>query len=223
MSLFILALALLASPANTGEVPAALKTENQKVLYSLGVALGRNISVFSLSTEELKFVTMGLKDSVLGYKAQVDLNIYGGKIDELAKDRMAVKAKTQKEKDKPYMNRATKKKGGRSFPSGLILQEIRSGTGNSPTADSTVRAHYKGTLTDGKVFDSSYERNSPADFPLTGVIPCWTEALTKMKVGGKARLICPSAIAYGDQGRPPQIPGGATLVFEVELLDIINK
>ena len=87
-------------------------------------------------------------------------------------------------------------------------------------ATDSVRVHYVGTLVDGKEFDSSVKRGQPAEFPLNQVIPCWTEGLQRMRVGGKARLVCPSSIAYGAQGRPPVIPGGATLVFEVELLGI---
>jgi FKBP-type peptidyl-prolyl cis-trans isomerase FkpA len=83
--------------------------------------------------------------------------------------------------------------------------------------------NYRGTLIDGTEFDSSYKRNQPAQFPLSGVIRCWTEGVQKMKVGGKARLVCPSEIAYGDNGRPPTIPGGATLIFEIELLEIGGK
>jgi FKBP-type peptidyl-prolyl cis-trans isomerase FkpA len=83
--------------------------------------------------------------------------------------------------------------------------------------------HYRGTLTDGQEFDNSYKRGEPTQFPVRGVIPCWTEALQRMKVGGKAKLVCPASIAYGEQGRPPVIPGGATLVFEVELLGIVKN
>ena len=105
--------------------------------------------------------------------------------------------------------------------SGLIYQTTKEGTGPSPTANDTVRVHYRGTFPDsGKEFDSSYSRGEPAEFPLRRVIPCWTEGVQKMKVGGKAKLVCPSAIAYGDMGRPPTIPGGSTLVFEVELLEV---
>ena len=94
------------------------------------------------------------------------------------------------------------------------------GSGPSPKATDTVKVHYRGTLVNGTVFDSSYERNEPAEFPLNQVIRCWTEGVQKMKVGGKARLVCPANIAYGERGSPPQIPGGATLVFEIELLGI---
>ncbi len=103
-----------------------------------------------------------------------------------------------------------------------MYQEIKAGTGEAPKASDKVKVHYKGTLTDGTVFDSSVERNQPATFPLTGVIKCWTEGVQLMKVGGKSKLICPSDLAYGDAGRPPTIKGGATLVFEVELLEIVK-
>ena len=107
--------------------------------------------------------------------------------------------------------------------SGLVFKTITPGTGKSPVASDLVKVHYHGTLTNGEVFDSSVKRGEPVDFALNAVIPCWTEGVQKMKVGEKARLVCPSTIAYGDQGRPPQIPGGATLVFEVELLAIKGK
>jgi FKBP-type peptidyl-prolyl cis-trans isomerase FkpA len=102
----------------------------------------------------------------------------------------------------------------------MVYIPVAAGTGASPKATDTVNVHYHGTLRDGSVFDSSVDRGEPISFPLNGVIPCWTEGLQKMKVGGKAKLVCPSDIAYGDGGRPPQIPGGATLVFEVELLEV---
>lgn len=110
--------------------------------------------------------------------------------------------------------------GGTKTASGLVYTELRAGTGPSPTASDVVKVNYRGTLLDGTEFDSSYKRNEPAVFPLNRVIPCWTEGVQRMKVGGKARLVCPSAIAYGDAGSPPVIPGGATLIFEIELLGI---
>jgi len=99
---------------------------------------------------------------------------------------------------------------------------LKKGKGPSPKATDTVKVNYEGSLISGKVFDSSYKRGQPAEFPLNAVIPCWTEAVQKMKVGGEARLVCPSTIAYGEQGRPPIIPGGAALVFKVALLDIVK-
>lgn len=109
-------------------------------------------------------------------------------------------------------------------PSGLVYQSLQEGTGASPTARDTVRVHYRGYFPDtGKEFDSSIKRGQPIDFPLNGVIPCWTEALQKMKVGGKAKLTCPASIAYGSRGAGGVIPPNATLNFEVELLEVKGK
>jgi FKBP-type peptidyl-prolyl cis-trans isomerase FkpA len=104
----------------------------------------------------------------------------------------------------------------------LVYRELRAGSGRSPLATDTVKVNYRGTLINGVEFDSSYSRHEPAQFALNGVIRCWTEGVQKMKVGGKAMLVCPSDLAYGDQGRP-SIPGGAALVFEIELLEIAGK
>jgi FKBP-type peptidyl-prolyl cis-trans isomerase FkpA len=104
--------------------------------------------------------------------------------------------------------------------SGLVMQTVTEGSGASPAASDVVRVHYRGTLASGKEFDSSYGRGQPAEFPLNRVIPCWTEGVQKMKVGGKAKLTCPPAIAYGSRGAGGVIPPDATLTFEVELLGI---
>jgi len=119
-----------------------------------------------------------------------------------------------------FLDKAAAEPGAVKTASGLIYKELRAGSGASPTASDMVTVNYKGTLTDGTEFDSSYKRNMPATFPLSGVIPCWTEGVQKMKVGGKSQLVCPASIGYAERGSPPVIPGGATLVFEVELLKI---
>jgi FKBP-type peptidyl-prolyl cis-trans isomerase FkpA len=115
---------------------------------------------------------------------------------------------------------AAKEKGAVVSPSGLVYVPLRAGSGASPAASDVVKVHYRGTLANGKEFDSSYARNEPAQFPLNGVIPCWTEGVQKMKVGGKAKLVCPPEIAYGSRGAGGVIPPNATLQFEVELLEI---
>jgi FKBP-type peptidyl-prolyl cis-trans isomerase FkpA len=129
-------------------------------------------------------------------------------------------AAAEKAKGKEFADKAAKEPGAKRLPSGLVLRTIRPGSGAAPKDTDTVRVNYEGKFIDGKVFDSSYKRNMPAQFPLRGVIKCWTEALQKMKVGEKAQLVCPSDIAYGDGGLS-SIPGGATLVFTVELLGIV--
>jgi FKBP-type peptidyl-prolyl cis-trans isomerase FkpA len=125
----------------------------------------------------------------------------------------------EKASAKAYLEKAVAAPGAVKTDSGLIYRELTAGKGDSPKATDSVKVNYRGTFINGTEFDSSYSRNQPAEFPLNGVIKCWTEGVQKMKVGGRSQLVCPSDIAYGDAGRPG-IPGGATLVFEIELLSI---
>lgn len=118
------------------------------------------------------------------------------------------------------IDKAAKEKGAVKTASGMVYRSIKNGSGKSPSASSTVEVNYRGTLTNGKEFDSSYKRNQSIKFPLSGVIPCWTEGVQMMKVGGKARLVCPPELAYGSRGAGQDVPPNATLIFEVELLDI---
>jgi FKBP-type peptidyl-prolyl cis-trans isomerase FkpA len=121
----------------------------------------------------------------------------------------------------PALAKAAAESGATVTESGLVYRVLKAGSGPSPVATDTVKVHYRGTFTDGKEFDSSYARNAPAEFPLNRVIKCWTEGVAKMQVGGKAKLTCPSAIAYGPGGRGP-IPPNSTLQFEVELIAIVK-
>jgi len=118
---------------------------------------------------------------------------------------------------------SAKETGAVVTPSGLVYLALKEGTGASPAAKDKVKVHYRGTFPDGKEFDSSYKRGEPIEFPLSGVIPCWTEGVQRMKVGGKAKLTCPASIAYGARGAGGVIPPNATLLFEVELLGINGK
>jgi FKBP-type peptidyl-prolyl cis-trans isomerase FkpA len=201
----------------------AVTSEEDKTFYALGLMLGRNVQTFNLSPRELEIVKAGMSDMVLGKKPVVELDQYGPKIQGLARTRAGAKAEAEKQKSKGFEDAAAKEPNAVRESSGLIYVPIKEGTGDSPKATDTVKVHYEGKLTDGTIFDSSVQRGQPAEFPLNGVVPCWTQGLQKIKVGGKAKLVCPSSIAYGDQGRPPKIPGGATLVFEVELLEIVKK
>lgn len=123
----------------------------------------------------------------------------------------------------PAAAAAAKEAGAVVTNSGLVYRSLKDGTGASPAASDTVRVHYKGTFPDGREFDSSYKRNEPTEFPLNRVIPCWTEGVQRMKVGGKARLTCPASIAYGARGAGGVIPPNATLNFEIELLSIKGR
>lgn len=196
------------------------QTDDQKTLYALGVHLTRQLSIFELSAEEYEFVKQGMADAVAGKTLAADSEAYKQNINALAQTRIQAAAQKSKELGKPYLENAAREKGAEKTASGLIYTEIKAGTGTQPKAADTVKVHYAGTLIDGKEFDSSIKRGQPAEFPLGQVIPCWTEGVGKMKASGKAKLVCPSDLAYGDQGRPPIIPGGATLIFEVELLEV---
>ena len=121
------------------------------------------------------------------------------------------------------LDAAAKEAGAVVTKTGLVYRSLKDGTGANPGAADTVKVHYKGTFPDGKEFDSSYSRGTPIEFPLNRVIPCWTEGVQRMKQGGKAKLTCPSAIAYGERGAGGVIPPNATLLFEVELLGINGK
>jgi FKBP-type peptidyl-prolyl cis-trans isomerase FkpA len=193
-------------------------TDDQKTLYSLGLSVYKSLSQFDLSPEELEIVKRGIADAADG-KPAVDIKTWGPKIEPLAQSRSARVAERQKATSQAYLAKAAAESGAVKTDSGLVYRELTPGTGPSPKATDTVKVNYRGTLVDGTEFDSSYSRNEPAQFPLNGVIRCWTEGVQKMKVGGKSVLVCPSDIAYGDRGRP-SIPGGATLIFEIELLEI---
>jgi FKBP-type peptidyl-prolyl cis-trans isomerase FkpA len=194
-------------------------TEDQKTLYALGLMIGRNVAQFNLTPDELNYVKAGITDQALDHKPQVELQQYGPKVNMLGRKRSEEKAQKEKQKGHDYAETVAKEPGAERTTSGMIFRSLTPGNGPQPTKDDVVRVNYKGSLVDGTEFDSSYKRGQPAEFPLNGVIPCWTEGVQKMHVGEKAKLVCPSAIAYGDGGRP-NIPGGATLTFEVELLEI---
>jgi FKBP-type peptidyl-prolyl cis-trans isomerase FkpA len=198
--------------------PPPLVTDDEKTVYALGLMMGQSIAPFNLSPAELEIVKRALTDSA-GGKPALELSEWGPKIQPLANSRAAVVAAKQKALSAAYLAKAAAEPGAVKTDSGLVYRELKAGAGATPKATDTVKVHYRGTLVNGTEFDSSYKRNEPAQFPLNGVIKCWTEGVQRMKVGGKAVLVCPSDLAYGEQGRP-SIPGGAALIFEIELLDI---
>jgi len=204
--------------------PAALaqelKTDEQKTFYAIGMVLAREVSVFNLSPAETELVKKGFADATSGKKPAVDLEAFGPKIQELAQSRRQAFGEKQAAAGKSFLEKAAAEKGAVKTESGMVYLSQKDGGGPNPTASDTVKVHYRGTLTDGTEFDSSYRRGQPAEFPLGQVIKCWTEGLQKMKVGGKAKLVCPPSIAYGDKGAGGAVPPNATLVFEVELLEI---
>jgi FKBP-type peptidyl-prolyl cis-trans isomerase FkpA len=206
-------------PAAAKVTAPVLSTDEQKTIYALGLQMYRSLGRFDLSPAEVELIRRALGDAAAN-KPAVDLNEWGPKFQAFEQTRTARVAEKQKAASNAYLAKAATEPGATKTESGLIYKDIQPGTGPSPTASDSVKVNYRGTLIDGSEFDSSYKRNQPAEFPLSGVIRCWTEGVQKMKVGGKAQLVCPSDIAYGDNGHPPVIPGGATLVFEIELLEI---
>jgi len=214
---------ILAGASAAAAAGPELKTEEQKVIYAIGLAVSRSLVPFSLTDPELELVKAGIADGVRGNDQKVDLQAYGPKIQELQKARQSVAAAGEKKVGQAFLDKAAAEKGATKTASGLIITTIKPGNGTAPKATDKVKVHYTGTLIDGTVFDSSVQRNEPATFQLNGVIPCWTEGVQLMKVGGKSKLVCPAALAYGDRGAPPKIKPGSTLVFEVELLDIVKK
>lgn len=208
---------LIAVPA--GAAGPELKTEDQKTVYALGLNIAQSLAIFSLTPAEVDLVIAGLQDGI-GQSPQLDFTQYAPLLQKLAQQRSTAAAEIEKKDSVAFLEKMAKEKGAVTSASGLVFIPVAAGSGATPKATDKVKVHYKGTLRDGTVFDSSIERGQPASFPLNGVIPCWTEGLQKMKVGGKARLACPAAIAYGDRGAPPKIKPGAALLFEVELLGV---
>jgi FKBP-type peptidyl-prolyl cis-trans isomerase len=197
-------------------------TEEQKVLYTLGVLMSEQIGVFELTPEELVQVQKGLADGIAKNKPVVDPEEYTPKVQELARTRMQAAADKASAAGVAYLEKAATEEGATKTASGMVVKHTQVGTGASPKAEDQVKVHYEGRLVDGKVFDSSIARGEPATFPLNGVIACWTEGVQTMKVGGKAQFTCPAQLAYGERGSPPNIPPLSTLVFDVELLDIVK-
>jgi FKBP-type peptidyl-prolyl cis-trans isomerase FkpA len=214
----VLIAAVLAAPLAARA--QALNTEDDKTLYAIGYLEGQRMTVLNLKPAEIKVVQEGFHDATTGAKAKVDIDQLRDAINKLAQTRQAAGAEKEKTAAKDFLAKAAQEKGAQKTPSGLIFKVIRPGKGPSPKETDQVKVNYEGRLINGTVFDSSYKRGQPAEFPLNGVIKCWTEGVQKMHVGEEAQLICPSDIAYGDRSPSPLIPAGSTLIFKVELLAI---
>lgn len=221
--LFLMMGALMLSISAVSAESPTPTTDEQKTLYALGLAISQSLAIFNLSEAELALVNAGLADGVLKRDPKVNAQEFMPKVQQLQQSRLAVAAETEKKEGTAFLAKAAAEKGTTKTDSGLVFSTIKAGSGASPKATDKVKVHYHGTLINGEVFDSSVQRGQPAEFPLNGVIPCWTEGVQRMKVGEKSRFVCPSQIAYGDRGAPPKIKPGATLVFEVELLEIVKE
>ncbi len=199
----------------------AEEPELDELFYYLGTSIVGNLESLGLSDAEKQQVAKGVTDALGGTAEKFDETVFGPAIRDLGVRRMAALAEREITASDAYLTEMAAETGAIKTSSGLIYQELEAGSGAQPTRDSTIRAHYHGTLRDGTVFDSSVDRGEPLTIGLGQVIPCWTEGIALMRVGGKAKLTCPSGIAYGERGQG-QIAPNAALTFEVELLDIIG-
>jgi len=208
--------------ASAGARGADLATDEQKAMYAIGVAISQSLKDISPNEAELEIIKSGITDGTLNRPLKLDPKSVAPKVQQLVQARAGVAAEKEKKAGAAFLAKAAAEPGAKKTASGAIVTTLKEGKGPSPKATDTVKVHYHGTLVDGTVFDSSVQRGQPAAFPLSNVIKCWTEGVQEIKVGGKSRLVCPANIAYGDRGSPPTIKPGATLVFEVELLEIVK-
>jgi len=225
-----LAMAMFAAVALSGAAFAAdtpvLKGDKEKLSYSIGMDIGGGLKRQSVEVDP-DLLAKGFKDSYGGAKTILTEEEARQAIMDFQKTLMAKQAETMQklaEKNKAdgekFLSENAKKEGVKVLPSGLQYKEITPGAGKSPKTTDTVTTNYRGTLIDGTEFDSSYKRGQPATFPVSGVIPGWTEALQLMKEGAKWQLFVPSSLAYGERGAGREIGANATLIFEVELISV---
>jgi FKBP-type peptidyl-prolyl cis-trans isomerase len=214
---------LAGCPAKQQEAAApAMASDEDKAFYSLGYIVMKRTTEFDLDEQEKALVNAGAADAIAGKEPAVDVTAYQQQLAGIFRERQARGAESEKLASQGWIDQLAAEPGAVKTPSGLVFIEVAAGSGDHPQPTDTVRVHYHGTLRDGTVFDSSTERGEPAVFPLNRVIPCWTEALQRMSPGGKARVVCPASLAYGDGGRPPHIKPGTALHFDVELLEIVK-
>lgn len=220
-------LCVLAGIVAAGTACAAdpeLKTDDDKTFYALGLVLANQLAPFKMSAEELAIVEAGLMDGSLKKPPKVDVETFGPKIKPLADARQVSGAVEEKKKGKAFFDTIAAKPGIRKTATGLLMETVTEGTGKSPVPNDKVKVNYKGTLIDGHVFDESAKHGGPYQVTIAGqppIIKCWNEALELMKVGGKAKIYCPSELSYGDRPNG-EIPAGASLVFELELVEIVK-
>jgi FKBP-type peptidyl-prolyl cis-trans isomerase len=205
------------------EAPATvtMETDDQKTLYALGFTMARTLGGANFDDAEIQLIQRGLADGIRGTDAQVELDVYGPQVNTMMAARMKSAADAEKQESQAYCDKMAGTEGATRTASGAIYIETQAGDGATPGPTDTVKLHYHGTLRDGRVFDSSVDKGSPATFSVNGVIPCFSEGVQQMKVGGKATLVCPSDTAYGDRGSGALIRPGAALTFEVELLEVV--
>ncbi len=196
------------------------KTDDDKVFFTVGHMFGQRLSRLNLTDDELNMLTSGLRAGAKDVKTSFELSKYQPKVRKLFQERMKKHSEKVSKEGVSYLDNFVAKEGGKKTASGLAYKVIKPGTGKLAKATDTVEVHYHGTLIDGTVFDSSRQRGKKISFPLNRVIKGWTEGLQLIKEGGSVKLVIPAKLAYGENGAPPKIPGGATLIFDIELFQV---
>jgi FKBP-type peptidyl-prolyl cis-trans isomerase FkpA len=233
LGLALAAMSMAAEPAPGASAPAAApksaaaakgaaaETDQDKTLYALGVLLSHNLDTFQLSEAEFAHVKEGINDGFHHKAAAATAEASLPQIQALQRSRVMVVSAHEKELGQAYLEKAASVPGATKTSTGLLYIPVSPGSGPTPTRTDRVTVNYEGRLIDGTVFDSSAQHGQAATLLVSNIIPCWTEALQLMKVGGKSRIICPAALAYGDRGAPPKIKPGASLEFDIELVAIV--
>jgi len=221
----VMAVAVLAAcsaKGNTEAKPAAeapAQGTKADTSYAFGYAIGTSLKQTEVEIDYAAFMN-GVKDVMEGKDVKMNAEEANAKIQEAIMAAMAVKAEANKVKEAAFLAENGKKAGVTTTASGLQYEVVTEGSGAKPAAEDTVKVNYVGTLTDGTTFDSSVQRGEPAEFPLNQVIPGWTEGIQLMSIGSKYKFYIPAALAYGETGAGDVIPPNATLIFEVDLLEI---
>jgi FKBP-type peptidyl-prolyl cis-trans isomerase FkpA len=233
LGLALAAMSMAAEPAPGASAPAAApksataakgapaESDQDKTLYALGVLLSHNLDTFQLSEAEFAHVKEGINDGFHHKPAAASAEASLPQIQALQRSRVMVVSAHEKELGQAYLDKAASAPGATKTSTGLLYIPVSPGSGPTPARTDRVTVNYEGRLIDGTVFDSSAQHGQAATLLVSNIIPCWTEALQLMKVGGKSRIICPAGLAYGDRGAPPKIKPGASLEFDIELVAIV--
>jgi FKBP-type peptidyl-prolyl cis-trans isomerase FklB len=206
--------------AGTSAPKPLLKNGLDSLSYAIGVNIGTNMKMQGIETMNYITLNKGIADALKGNKPLMDENTCNMTIQQKLQEYMSKKSNVVKEEGKKFLENNKKQPGIVVLPSGIQYKILTQGNGVKPTLEDTIKVHYKGTTLDGNIFDDSYSRGEPIEFPLGGLIEGWKQVLVLMPVGSRWQLFIPSEYAYGDIGAGANIPGGATLIFELELLDV---
>ncbi|WP_187261231.1 FKBP-type peptidyl-prolyl cis-trans isomerase [Pontibacter beigongshangensis] len=213
-----------ATPAKTAAAPATSpKNQSDSLSYAMGISVGQFLKAQGVEELNYEMLNKAISQTLKNDPTLFDINEAHAVMERYARSGMEKKLNAEKEKGRQFMEQNKKRTGVTETASGLQYEVLTAGQGPKPTHDASIRVHYSGKLLDGKEFDSSYSRGEPITISVAGVIAGWTEAVQLMPTGSKWRLYIPSELAYGDSGAGRDIPGGATLIFDVELLEITGQ